>query len=238
MDEAFVGDALAVRRITAYLATLADVIRELRGILLSVREQCDPEVFYNEIRPWFRGVDSVPGDREWVFEGSEGVVEELSGPSAGQSALIHALDVFLGVDQYMEEDGEEGEKQPSFMKRMQAYMPRHHRAFLAHLAASPRPLRAFVENAVDEEDMTEAGPASLSPRVLREAYNDAVLALKEFRDAHLQIVALYIVGPSRRGRREGECGMRLRGTGGTQLVRFLKGVRDRTEAAVLRQDAA
>jgi len=232
MDEAFVGDALAVRRITAYLSTLADAIRELRGILLSVREKCDPEVFYNEIRPWFRGVDSVPGEREWVFEGSEGV-EELSGPSAGQSALIHALDVFLGVDQYMEEGGGE----PNFMKRMQAYMPRHHRAFLAHLAASPRPLRAFVENAADGEE-DEVGQTS-SSCALREAYNDAVLALKEFRDAHIQIVALYIVGPSRRGRREGECHeRRLRGTGGTQLVRFLKGVRDRTEGAVLLQDAA
>jgi len=51
MNETFVCDALPMRRITAYLATLPDVIRELRGILLSVREKCDPEVSYNEIRP-------------------------------------------------------------------------------------------------------------------------------------------------------------------------------------------
>ncbi|KAE9387933.1 hypothetical protein BT96DRAFT_927324, partial [Gymnopus androsaceus JB14] len=33
---------------------------------------------------------------------------------------------------------------------------------------------------------------------LREAYNKAVMPLKEFRDAHMVIATLYIIGPSRR----------------------------------------
>jgi indoleamine 2,3-dioxygenase len=104
------------------------------------------------------------------------------------------------------------------------------------------------------------GPSSPSPNpLLTAAYDDAVRRLKEFRDAHMRIVAIYIVGPARRAaEREAERARRdvesqegrwlgpkedvdeqlpsdegLKGTGGTELVRFLKGVRDRTAGSVL-----
>ena len=112
---------------------------------------------------------------------------------------------------------------------------------------------------------------------LTEAYNAAVDALRRFRDAHLRIVALYIIGPSHHsahtsataptlggqvtsiaitaadddnvaaaevctGQKSTGIGTGevappapglLHGTGGTDLVRFLKGVRDRTFEATL-----
>ncbi|GLB40734.1 putative indoleamine 2,3-dioxygenase [Lyophyllum shimeji] len=244
MDEAFVGDDIAIRRITEYLHKLADVLRELRTTLLAIKEHCNPDIFYHLIRPWFSGQDSDPAHRPWVFQGIETdpTLEqptELSGPSAGQSSLIHALDIFLGVDQYSHHSAVTGSSsassggiaKSSFLDRMQSYMPRHHRQFLQHLAANPRPLRKIVSSSKD--------PALL------EAYNNAVLALKEFRDAHMIIVALYIIGPSRRPvpnavtehLREDfkkDYGVEtLKGTGGTELARFLKDVRDRTAGAVL-----
>jgi indoleamine 2,3-dioxygenase len=280
MDEAFVGDATALRRLTAYLSALAGVIDTLTSTLLAVREGCDPDVFYHEIRPWFKGEDSAREGRRWVFDGAEerGLAHptELSGPSAGQSALVHALDIFLGVDQYSHAPALTGkstavpqhDSEPSpavasdtsnpstgktatgtaFLDRMQLYMPRHHRAFLRHLAASPYPLRALVETS------TEGGKEP----ALREAYNAAVRALKGFRDAHMRIVALYIIQPARRAQAaavaaasgaaraqdekgrwlQEEQGAPLKGTGGTELVRFLKGVRDRTASAVLEPRAA
>ena len=91
----------AVCRITAHLHRLAQVVREMKDVLDRVREGCDPEVFYHVVRPWFCGADSDPGGRTWVFEGTESVPEmeeaptDLSGPSAGQSALIHALEWYL-----------------------------------------------------------------------------------------------------------------------------------------------
>ncbi|KAG6840454.1 hypothetical protein C0991_006630 [Blastosporella zonata] len=104
MDEAFVGDDLATRRITQYLFSLSTIVRQLRAMLLAVKETCDPGVFYHQIRPWFRVMDTDPRKRPWVFKGIENdhslqQPTELSGPSAGQSSLIHALDIFLGVDQ-------------------------------------------------------------------------------------------------------------------------------------------
>lgn len=257
MDEAFLGDATALRRITSYLHTLAGVIGELTTILADVRKGCHPDVFYNQIRPWFRGADS-DGTRKWVFDGLEldptlQEPTELSGPSAGQSSLVHALDVFLGVDQYSHANFPVGKASPvvmkraqttpapvtrptatatfssapgsssmSFLDRMQLYMPRHHRAFLRHLSANPRPLRTLVET-TDNADLLEA-------------YNTAVSALKVFRDEHVKIVALYILVPSKKAREA--AGKKQqgadKGTGGTDAFQFVKGVRDQTIGALLK----
>ena len=125
---------------------------------------------------------------------------------------------------------------------MQNYMPRHHRAFLRHLSSNPRPLRALVEAETSKD------PKSNSD--LLESYNVAVTALRKFRDAHLRIVALYIVGPSRRveaGRRsltateakapsvEDAASSAEKGTGGTNAMTFLKGIRDKTAGTVLNE---
>ncbi|KAJ7679224.1 Indoleamine 2,3-dioxygenase [Mycena polygramma] len=234
MDEAFVGDALALRRITSFLTRLAVVIDDLRALIMTVRDGCDPSTFYNVIRPWFRGADSDPAKRRWEFEGldTDAYPTELSGPSAGQSSLIHALDMFLGVDEFSHAPGLTGAsaqtKKSPFLARMQSYMPRHHRNFLNHLAANPRPLRGIVMG-------EDAGPELL------EAYNGAVGALKRFRDYHITIVTSYIIQPARRAamlaRGEGETSTDadepLKGTGGTELAKFLKAVRDRTAAAVI-----
>ncbi|KAJ7592625.1 Indoleamine 2,3-dioxygenase [Mycena floridula] len=227
MDELFIGDDLAMRRVTDFLISLANVIKDLQSLLLSVREGCDPHVFYNEIRPWFRGMDSA--GRPWVFEGLEldptlTEPQELSGTSAGQSSLIHAIDAFLGVDRYSHSSlitgTEAAANKQAFLHRMQLYMPRHHRNFLRHLAANPRPLRDIVMASAEEH-----------PKLL-EAYNAAVRSLKELRDAHLIIVTTYIVQPARREAKV-DTESTLVGTGGTQLMKFLKDVRNGTNGAML-----
>jgi indoleamine 2,3-dioxygenase len=248
MDEMFVGDSIANRRITGYLKAMTSVIDDLRVLLLDVKKRCRPDVYYNEVRPWFRGEDTDKYKRKWIFEGVEEdptlqQPTELSGPSAGQSALVHVLDIYLGVDHQASATPE----RPSFMSRMLVYMPRNHRIFLNHLSANPRPLRAFVMESHDKE--------------IIETYNRAVIALKEFRDAHMIITALYVIGPARRAARtavefekkQKERSMfedavdprrgvvitsndhTLRGTGGTDLANFLKDTRTRTTEAVIQQ---
>ena len=231
MDETFIGDAIAVRRITEHLNTISAALCELKSLLLSVKKLCDPEIYYNEVRPWFRGEDSFDTltQRKWIFEGVEDDTElrpptELSGPSAGQSSIIHVFDIFLGVDHQSTSPG-----RPSFMSRMQTYMPKNHRSFLDHLKSNPRPLRTFVMDKNDE--------------ALSMAFNRSVLALKEFRDAHMIIVALYILGPAKRAakRRLEAAGhdrnstlcQTLKGTGGTDLVEFLKDTRSRTKETLI-----
>ena len=231
MDETFIGDAIAVRRIAEHLNAISVALCELKSLLLNIKNLCDPDIYYNEVRPWFRGEDScdIHTQRKWVFEGVEDDTElrpptELSGPSAGQSSIIHAFDIFLGVDHQATSPG-----RPTFMSRMQTYMPRNHRLFLDHLKSNPRPLRMFLMDRNDE--------------ALSMAFNRSVSALKEFRDAHMIIAALYILGPARRAanRRlevaedDGNVTLYqlLKGTGGTDLVKFLKNTRSRTKETLL-----
>jgi len=221
MDEVFVGDNTALRRITSYLQKLSTVIKDLSKLLAGVRQGCDPEVFYNQIRPWLKGQDSGPAAIKWVFEGIDedptlAQPTELAGPSAGQSSLIPALDIFLGVSHAKDPPTEQ------WLKRMRMYMPRHHRNFLRHLENNPRPLRALVE-------------ANKNHPGLLDAFNASVESLKEFRDTHVRIVAIYIVGPARRAAerlgqtREGG----TKGTGGTEAMPFVKSTRNNTTASKL-----
>ncbi|KAJ1033944.1 hypothetical protein NDA16_000152 [Ustilago loliicola] len=148
LDEAFVADRVARRRIAGYLNRLAVVIKDLTKLLHDVRNGCDPKIFYWGIRPWFVGSDTVDKGEQvgWHFEGvdPEGVKRVFSGPSAGQSSMIHAIDVFLDVDHTRRKErlnrppatggaGDARGADGTFMERMSLYMPGHHRAFLSHL---------------------------------------------------------------------------------------------------------
>jgi indoleamine 2,3-dioxygenase len=248
MDEMFVGDKIAIQRITSCLLRISVVVHDLANILLSIRNGCNPDTFYHAIRPWLRGDDVDPGNRTWVFEGLDEVSgieqpKELSGSSAVQCALFHALDIFLGINQYSHRSDLAGHSnstslhdtsvtfQPDFthhtvayLTRMQSYMPRHHRNLLQHLSTHPYSLRSTVQSSNDPD--------------LLDAYNSAVNAVKEFRNVHLLIVATYIIGPSKRhreaeGQESAEKSEPLKGTGGSMMVQFLRGVRDQTAQAIL-----
>lgn len=119
-------------------------------------------------------------------------------------------------------------------------MPRNHREFLSYISERSN-IRQY------------ASCATTAPSV-RDRYNEAVDALVAFRNIHIQIVAGYIITPSRSPRAEyivekqglnlatastrGQQSstnerQQLAGTGGTALIPFLKQTRDETgEAAV------
>lgn len=170
LDEAFVADRVARRRIAGYLNRLAVVIKDLTKLLHDVRTACDPKTFYWGIRPWFVGSDTVDDGEEagWQFEGvdPEGVKRTFSGPSAGQSSMIHAIDVFLDVDHTRRKErlnrpaasssGDARGADATFMERMSLYMPGHHRAFLSHLR------NISFDNSEDDEDEDEDEAAHLN----------------------------------------------------------------------------
>jgi indoleamine 2,3-dioxygenase len=54
----FIGDALAIRRITRYIHSLVRIIEDLDLLLLSVRDGCNPDLSYHFICPQFNGADS------------------------------------------------------------------------------------------------------------------------------------------------------------------------------------
>ncbi|KAG8748248.1 hypothetical protein FRC10_007637 [Ceratobasidium sp. 414] len=93
-------------RLAEMLFRLSVVIDDLNRILWAVRDACGYRFFYWVFRPWIRGTDQGYGSPKWFYEGvdGEGVEFQCSGPSAGQAALMHAFDVFLGIGHPQKDD--------------------------------------------------------------------------------------------------------------------------------------
>ncbi|KAI0372966.1 Indoleamine 2,3-dioxygenase [Pilatotrama ljubarskyi] len=218
----------AIAGVARDLERLVTVVNELSDILQGARQTIDPHTFYWVVRPWWNGSDPTA---PWVFEGaSPNASFELGGASAGQSSVMHALDIFLDVDHALKEtrqplpSAENRRADTSFMEKMRRYMPAEHRAYLAQLRK--RSVR----------DMVLRMPS------LREPYNAAVEALKRFRDGHIRIGTLYIISQARStppASMGGPCAFqentdRSRGTGGNPVSTLLKAGRDATQRTVLR----
>jgi indoleamine 2,3-dioxygenase len=140
-----------------------------------------------------------------------------AGGSNAQSALIQALDIVMGVDHRptgeKKDAGGEGVPPPKkheFIKEMREYMPGPHRRFLEDLTRVSN-LRDFISSY----------PECVGSNELKEAYDACLVGLRRFRDIHIQIVSRYILIPSRKTTVKANLGGET-GTGGTQLIPFLK----------------
>jgi indoleamine 2,3-dioxygenase len=112
---------------------------------------------------------------------------------------------------------------------MRYYMPGGHRAFLEKIEEVAN-IRQYAETSASGDEIVAA-------------YNLAVATLGELRDKHIKIVARYIIGPSRKLGSIENMGINLAvastgkssmtGTGGTQLMPFLKQSRDETKEMAL-----
>lgn len=234
-----VSDLASICKINRLLTRLAAVVRQIEASMNSMRELVDPSTFYWQVRPWFNGSDSGTGPT-WVYEdGPDASTLDLSGPSAGQSSIMHTLDIFLDVDfklkkrRYPAPSDANKRTDVSFMERMRRYMPGEHRDYLSHLSNSSRPVR----------DLAQSTPA------VREQYNALVSSLKKLRDSHMRIACLYIITMSRstkippgcpvfammrRMERQQNQAGHATGTGGMELSLLLKSNRDATARTAIK----
>lgn len=112
----------------------------------------------------------------------------------------------------------------AYLTRMRDYMPPAHRQLIETLSVLPS-LRDFI--------------LSRSSSDLCQAYNSCVSALVDLRSYHLNTVTKYIIVPGNNARTTG-CPFRgvgtalnATGTGGSNLMVFLKSVRNTTQNALI-----
>ncbi|RWA14488.1 hypothetical protein EKO27_g571 [Xylaria grammica] len=210
------GDSATVTRC---LNAFAERLDDLGELLRRMHENCDPGFFYRRIR---------------------------TGPSNAQSSLIQFFDIILGIEHRptgekanhaadSEREGRGAEPKHNFIRDMRRYMPGPHARFLNDVGRVAN-IREFVEGRRGTDK-----PLSI-------AYDACLAMLRAFRDIHIAIVTRYIVLPSRenkaRSRSRSPVAVRSRqnlatasrnenhkkvkGTGGTALIPFLKQARDET----------
>ncbi|KAL9632874.1 MAG: hypothetical protein Q9164_005036 [Protoblastenia rupestris] len=181
---------------------------------------------------------------------------KYGGGSNAQSALIQFFDIILGIEHhptgsrktpddsgYTENEVECSSTAPpprhNFIHDMRSYMPGPHRRFLSHVTSVAN-IRQYVDS-------------HRSNRPLTIAYDACLAMLRTLRNKHMQMVSRYIVVKSHESRHTRSLSPRaaphqpqplnlanahitdgkpdskkLRGTGGTALIPFLKQARDET----------
>lgn len=235
-------------RILECLTSFGSIVIELGQILQRMHERCDPQVFYHHIRPFLagsRGMEKAGLPRGIFYDEGHGngSWRQYSGGSNAQSTLVQFLDIALGVRHESTGGSDTNSTKPQksqphpYLTEMRTYMPISHRLFLEHFTSIAN-IRAYAT-------LPDTNP------IITSAFNTAVDALTAFRDIHIRIVGRYIVAPSRMARndqvaakeesevtniasvssRTGTNKDELKGTGGTNLMGFLKRTRDETRAA-------
>jgi indoleamine 2,3-dioxygenase len=232
--------------VTHCLESFAERLLDLGELLQRMNDNCDPHVFYHHIRTFLAGSKNMAeaGLPNGVIydtgSGKDGYTQ-LSGGSNAQSSLIQFFDLVLGIEhrptgEKADDASKKGLAQPpknNFIHEMRKYMPGPHRRFLEHVG--------MVANI---RDFVSAHPHD---QALCAAYDGCLASLTAFRQKHLNIVTRYVVLRSRErptwvrsdavqkrkniaasstNNKEGKD--KLKGTGGTALVSFLKQARDET----------
>ncbi|CAG8563578.1 2829_t:CDS:2 [Acaulospora colombiana] len=276
------------------LKEIGSIIKEIIEILQRMFDKCDPYVFYWKVRPFLAGwenEDQLP--LGLIYEGADNndefgnpIYRKYAGGSAGQSALIQALDIALNIEhhptKFEQNSGNECtssringcsfsnnalkcplnkhvKSQLPYLHKIRQNMPGPHRRFLEDLTKVAN-IRNYITSKVNYGSIRAVSLLDKIEDVnnLVQAYNDCLIQMKNFRSKHLQIVSAYIVIQENRksshvksilplnedfganteeiqsATKKSTTSIKMlrsiKGTGGTNLIPFLKQMRDETVA--------
>jgi len=199
------------RALEGYLLDLAVTLRAMDTILQRMPERCDPNIYYHRVRPYMFGWKNNPNiPNGMLYEGVEaygGRPQEFRGETGAQSSVIYAFDAALGIEHEFDE-------MRAYLTEMRDYMPAHDRAFIETIERGASVREYIVRH-------RSAAPS------LRDAYNESVRTLYQFRRLHLEYAATYILKPA------GAEKTAAVGTGGTPFTLYLKKHIDETIAHLL-----
>ncbi|XP_020731966.1 indoleamine 2,3-dioxygenase 1 [Odocoileus virginianus] len=205
------------------LLDISSSLRKALDVFSQIHEYVDPNLFFNVLRIYLSGWKSNPLLSEGLlYEGVWDTPKKFAGGSAAQSSIFQCFDVLLGIQHTV--GGVPSDPAAEFLQEMRTYMPPAHQSFLLSLKSRPS-VREFV--------------LSKGNAMLQETYDQCVQAMVALRNYHLQIVVKYILIPaSRQSKAESsieDLEAESKGTGGTNLMDFLKTVRGKTVNCLLKE---
>lgn len=153
------------------LEQVLPIFKKLFTALKRMYEECDPTIFFNELRPFFDSFSNVR------YLGTTPEIRSYPGGSAAQSSLLQFFDMVLGI-----EYGNTPSK--AFLLKMRDFMPYPHKGFLN-----------FIETEFNLKT------ARTKKETLNEIGNELVQCLIDFRNEHLRIVSQYIVRPAHKSQK-------------------------------------
>ena len=195
------------------LTSIKEAMLEVNHIFRKMPEKCDPYIYYHRVRPYIFGWKNNPALPDGlIYESCFDEKPQLfRGETGAQSSIVPTLDALLNVDHERDELRE-------YLDEMKSYMPPSHRELIKFI-----------------EDTSKVKEQVSSNKVLMELYDDCCQEISIFRSQHLRYAADYIHNQSTKSTLFGSGGSKVRGTGGTPFMKYLKKHRDETDSSKIKK---
>ncbi len=195
--------------LTDELTSIKKSMLEVNHIFRKMPEKCDPYIYYHRVRPYIFGWKNNPALPDGlIYESCFDEEPQLyRGETGAQSSIVPTLDALLNVEHERDELRE-------YLDEMKSYMPPSHRELIKYV-----------------EDHSELKKAISDKEDLQALYDECCQEISIFRSQHLRYAADYIHNQSTKNTLFGSGGSKVRGTGGTPFMKYLKKHRDETDSS-------
>jgi len=195
------------------LTFIKEAMLEVNHIFRKMPEKCDPYIYYHRVRPYIFGWKNNPALPDGlIYESCFDEKPQLfRGETGAQSSIVPTLDALLNVVHERDELRE-------YLDEMKSYMPPSHRELIKFI-----------------EDTSKVKEQVSSNKMLMELYDDCCQEISIFRSQHLRYAADYIHNQSTKSTLFGSGGSKVRGTGGTPFMKYLKKHRDETDSSKIKK---
>ena len=195
------------------LTSIKEAMLEVNHIFRKMPEKCDPYIYYHRVRPYIFGWKNNPALPDGlIYETCFNEKPQLyRGETGAQSSIVPTLDALLNVVHERDELRE-------YLDEMKSYMPPSHRELIK-----------FVE------DTSKVKEQVSDNKMLMEIYDDCCQEISIFRSQHLRYAADYIHNQSTKNTLFGSGGSKVRGTGGTPFMKYLRKHRDETDSSKIKK---
>ena len=195
------------------LTSIKEAMLEVNHIFRKMPEKCDPYIYYHRVRPYIFGWKNNPALPDGlIYESCFDEKPQLfRGETGAQSSIVPTLDALLNVKHEKDELRE-------YLDEMKSYMPPSHRELIKFI-----------------EDTSKVKGQVSNNKILMDLYDDCCQEISIFRSQHLRYAADYIHNQSTKSTLFGSGGSKVRGTGGTPFMKYLKKHRDETDLSKIKK---